>query len=249
MNKKVIVFDLDGTLAQSKQKIDREMCNLLEELIKKQFFIAIMSGGSFLQYKNQLLPYLNLENEQLKKIILLPTSGATMYVHDGRDWQIAYQELLKDGEIKSIKSALEKSMKLASIEDDKKYGDVIENRGTQITFSGLGQNAPLSEKMLWDPNQQKRKKIVFYFLQILDDFNIQIGGTTSIDITKKNIDKSFGIHKLSDQLKIRINDMVFVGDSLFPGGNDEPVRKSGIDCVSVKSVEETKRYLKILLQK
>ena len=61
-----------------------------------------------------------------------------------------------------------------------------------------------------------------------------MGGGSSIDVTRPGVDKAYGIHKLQEVLGIPTKEMIFVGDALFPGGNDEPARKAGATCVKVR---------------
>ena len=106
-------------------------------------------------------------------------------------------------------------------------GAQIEDRGSQITFSALGQQAPIDAKEKWDPDFAKRKKVKRKLDKSLSEFSVQMGGATSIDITKPGIDKAYGIHKLHQTLNIKISEMIFVGDALFEGGNDHPAEKNG----------------------
>ncbi len=108
----------------------------------------------------------------------------------------------------------------------KLWGEEIEDRGSQITFSALGQQAPNKEKEKWDPDFTKRKKIKVFLDNLIPEFSVRLGGETSIDITKPGIDKAYGIKKLRDTLGIAIHEMIFIGDALFPGGNDYPARRS-----------------------
>jgi phosphomannomutase len=52
--KKLIVFDLDGTLAESKSSVDAEMSELLHELLAI-VKVAVISGGDWSQFEKQLL--------------------------------------------------------------------------------------------------------------------------------------------------------------------------------------------------
>jgi hydroxymethylpyrimidine pyrophosphatase-like HAD family hydrolase len=69
----------------------------------------------------------------------------------------------------------------------------------------------------------------------------------TIDITRKGINKAYGIMRLVQYLNITIDDVLFVGDTLFYGGNDYPAKTTGIDCISVKGPEETANLIKSLL--
>jgi hypothetical protein len=124
---------------------------------------------------------------------------------------------------------------------------VIEDRGSQITFSGLGQQAPIDEKDKWDPDFSKRKKIKAILDPLIPAFSVQMGGATSIDITRPGIDKAYGIRKLRDILNISLKEMIYVGDALFPGGNDYPAEEAGVVSIPVKNPHETKRVIETII--
>ena len=81
----------------------------------------------------------------------------------------------------------------------------------------------------------------------LPDFAAHIGGATSIDVTRKWIDKAYGLNKLLKHLNIPNAKLLFVGDELQPGGNDSPALEVAGECISVKSPEETKQIIEKLL--
>jgi hypothetical protein len=127
------------------------------------------------------------------------------------------------------------------------WGEQIEDRGSQITFSALGQHAPLEEKDKWDPDIGKRKKIKAVLDGLIPEFSVRIGGSTSIDITKPGIDKAYGIRKLRDLLSISLEEMIYIGDALYVGGNDYPAKEVGVDCIPVKDPEDTKRVIQTII--
>jgi hydroxymethylpyrimidine pyrophosphatase-like HAD family hydrolase len=129
---------------------------------------------------------------------------------------------------------------------DKTWGEAIEDRGSQITYSALGQLAPIEEKKKWDPDFSRRKKIKALLDKMIPEFSVRLGGTTSIDITKPGIDKAYGIRKLADILDIAIQEMIFIGDALFPGGNDYPAKETGVVCIRVRDPNETKRIIETI---
>lgn len=245
--KKVLIFDLDGTLAESKQPLGAEMATLLMKLIDTGHNVAVMSGGSFTQYKEQFLSQLHFSPEQYTNLFLLPTSGAAMYRYHNGTWQEVYTRTLARNESEQIIQTLHTAALATGNMPEKTYGEMIEDRGSQISYSALGQHAPLEEKSVWDSNQAKRREIVLYFSKLLPQYTVHIGGMTSIDITEKGIDKTYGIKQLATIIAIPIADMVFIGDALYPGGNDEPAKASGIECISVSSVTETKSYIRTVL--
>ena len=94
----------------------------------------------------------------------------------------------------------------------------------------MGQEAP-KEKNKWDLDFAKRKKIKGILDAFIPEFSVRIGGSTSIDVTKPGIDKAYGIGKLLDLLHVSLKEMIYVGDALFPGGNDYAAEQAGVDCV------------------
>lgn len=242
--KKLIIFDLDGTLAKSKSAIDNEMAKLLKELLDVAS-VSIISGGDWPQFQKQVLDQLP-KDATLKKLTILPTCG-TKYYYYKKDWTELYEENFTDAERKKILDSLQTAIKNANLNIKKTWGEQIEDRGSQITFSALGQEAPLKEKKGWDEDFAKRKKIVEPLKKSLKEFSIGMGGTTSIDIVKPGIDKAYGIRKLKEILTIDIPEMLFIGDALFEGGNDFPARKTGVDCIQVRDAEETKRIIETII--
>ncbi len=242
--KKLIVFDLDGTLAKSKSPIDTEMANLLKSLLEVTQ-VAIISGGDWPQFEKQVLDQLPPKT-LFNKLSILPTCGTKFYQYKN-DWIELYEEIFTAEEKNKILNCLNSAIKAANLDIKKTWGEQIEDRGSQITFSALGQNAPLEEKKDWDEDFGKRKKIVAPLIESLKDFSIGMGGTTSIDITKPGIDKAYGITKLKEILKIDVPEMLFIGDALFEGGNDYPARSTGVKCIQVRDPEETKRIIETVL--
>ncbi|MEO6946888.1 MAG: HAD-IIB family hydrolase [Nitrobacter sp.] len=238
--KKLVIFDLDGTLAESKLPLDAEMAALLTRLLGT-VEVAIISGGAWAQFEKQVLSYLP-KDRRLKDLSLLPTCGTKFYRYDGA-WQKLYSEDFSDDEKVEITNGLNKAIDQSGFRAEKHWGDLIEDRDSQITFSALGQEAPLEEKRKWDPDFKKRWKIKEILKPLIPTFSIQLGGSTSIDVTRPGIDKAYGVKKLHETLKVAIRDMVFVGDALFPGGNDYPAKHAGVVSIQVRDPHETKRVI------
>jgi phosphomannomutase len=235
--KKLIVYDLDGTLAESKAALDAEMAALLRQLLGI-VKVAVISGGDWPQFEMQVLPYLP-RDRSLANLSLLPTCGTKFFQYTG-EWQRLYSEDFTASEKQTIIASLQKAVAAAGFKGQKLWGEAIEDRGSQITFSALGQQAPLEEKKEWDPDFAKRKKIKAILDPLIPGFSVRLGGATSIDVTKSGIDKAYGIRKLRDFLGISLKEMVFIGDALFVGGNDYPVEEAGVVSVPVRGPAETK---------
>jgi phosphomannomutase len=235
--KKLIVFDLDGTLAESKSSVDSEMSELLYDLLAI-VKVAVISGGDWPQFEKQLL--CNLPDDgRLANLSLLPTCGTKFFQYTG-DWKKIYSEDLTADEKTKIAGSLRQAVGVAGLKVERVWGEVIEDRGSQITFSALGQLAPLEEKNKWDSDFTKRKKIKAVLDTFIPEFSVRLGGATSIDVTKPGIDKAYGIGKLRDLLRISLKEMIFIGDALFVGGNDFPVKEAGVVSIPVRGPNQTK---------
>jgi phosphomannomutase len=242
--KKLIVFDLDGTLAESKSSLDAEMSALLNALLGI-VRVAVISGGDWPQFEKQLLSNLP-HDERLVNLSLLPTCGTKFFQYAG-DWKKIYSEDFTADEKEKIVSSLKKALGVAGFTVEKVWGEVIEDRGSQITLSALGQQAPLEEKDKWDSDFTKRKKIKAILDTFIPEFSVRMGGATSIDVTKPGIDKAYGIRKLRDLLGISLKEMIFIGDALFVGGNDYPAEEAGVISIPVRGPSETKRVTEAII--
>ncbi|MBC5801032.1 MAG: HAD-IIB family hydrolase [Candidatus Eremiobacteraeota bacterium] len=242
--KTLIVFDLDGTLAPSKSAIDAEMGTLLTALLGV-VRMAVISGGDLPQFQKQILAHLP-HGADLTKLSLLPTCGTRFFRYtDG--WNKLYSEDLSGAQKQKIIAALNKEVAASGFAATKTWGEVIEDRESQITYSALGQHAPLDAKKTWGPDFAKRRQIKAALDPELPNFSVRLGGSTSIDVTLPGIDKAYGIRKLRDILGIAIADMIYVGDALFPGGNDAPARETGAVCIQVRDPNETKRVIEAMI--
>lgn len=241
-SKKAVVFDLDGTLAKSKLPIDREIAKLLGRLTRKKK-VAVIGGGKFQRFWEQVLLPLQQGGARFENLFLFPTNGAMLY-HYRNAWKKVYEQDLTGGEVQKIKKVFTVALKKAGfVYPSRRYGIPIENRRTQVTFSALGQNAPLPAKMRWNRREDTRPLIARVLKKLLPGFEISIGGLTSIDVTKKGIDKAYAVRRLMKILRVSKKDVVFVGDALFPGGNDYSVKSTGVECICVKNPAKTKRIL------
>jgi phosphomannomutase len=242
--KKLIVFDLDGTLAPSKSSLAPRTVTLLHDLLGI-IKVAVISGGAWTQFEAQLLTDLP-HDDRLVNLSLLPTCGTKFFQYEGT-WKELYSEDLTPEQKSKIIDALNKAATEAGYRAEKVWGEVIEDRGSQITFSALGQEAPLAEKEKWDANFAKRKKITAILETLIPEFSVRMGGATSIDVTKPGIDKAYGIGKLRDILQLSLKEMIYIGDALFPGGNDYPAEQAGVVSIPVKGPDDTNLVIETII--
>ena len=235
-DKKVIVFDLDGTLVESKTDLDMEMAGLLTELLKNKK-VAVIGGQSFDGFKKHLLDRLPA-SVRLDNLYILPVNGGSFYEYKKSRWEQIYSDNLTE----------EEKQKIWQVFDGEGISrGLAEDRGSQVTFSALGQVAPLEEKMKWQQeHDSERATLATKLREKLPDMEVRTAGLTSIDITRQGINKKYGIEQLASRLGIQPSDILFVGDAFEPDGNDHPVLDSGAVCFKVNSPEDTKRLISSL---
>ncbi|MCU1535306.1 MAG: family hydrolase [Glaciihabitans sp.] len=236
---RLVAFDLDDTLAASKTAIDPRMASLLVDLVD-QVEVCVISGGQFSQFKAQLVDQLPASAApHLGRLHLMPTCGTQYYLFRDGEWQLQYAENLTDDQKQRALAALEENAKRLGLWEPKTWGPILEDRGSQITFSALGQAAPVDAKKAWDPTGARKESLRVPVAALLPDLEVKSGGSTSIDITRKGIDKAYGMRKLEELTGISLDEMLFIGDRLDEGGNDYPVKALGVECIAVGDWQDT----------
>ena len=244
---RLVAFDLDDTLAPSKSAISPRMGELLLDLAER-VEVAIISGGQLLQFQSQVVDRLPAtEAEVLARFHLLPTCGTQYYRLEADGVRTVYAHALTDDEKQRALAAVEEEARRLGVWESETWGDILEDRGSQITFSALGQTAPVDAKTAWDPTGAKKNALRDAVAARIPDLEVRSGGSTSVDITRRGIDKAYGMTRLAEQTGIPLDDMLFVGDRLDEHGNDYPVLAMGVTCHAVTGWEDTVDYLEALI--
>ena len=232
---RIYVFDLDGTLTESKGPIDNQMVKLLESLLEVHA-VCVVSGGGWPQFQKQLIN--RIRPSLLRSLYCFPTCGTSYYFYDEAKWCQDYNLVLLQDEKDDILATFdvafaETGYEPETVQGGEGWGDIIEDRGSQITFSALGQQAPIDFKKAWDPTCERRQEMVQIMQPLLPDYDVRFGGTTSIDVTKAGYNKSLAIKTICKEFRCGVSDLVFFGDALDPGGNDHAVYQEGVLCIPV----------------
>ncbi|GAA2237980.1 HAD-IIB family hydrolase [Rarobacter faecitabidus] len=244
---RLVAFDLDDTLAPSKSPLDPRMAGLLIDLLRR-VPVCIISGGQLGQFKMQVIDNLaGADDAALARLHLMPTCGTQYYTHSSNGWDQIYAEDLTQDEKSRALASVETRAKELGLWETETWGPILEDRGSQITFSALGQQAPVDAKSAWDPDGAKKSALRDAVAADVPDLEVRSGGSTSVDITRKGIDKAYGMRKLSALTGIPLDDMLFVGDRLDPDGNDYPVKALGVPCHAVHGWEDTAAFLDELI--
>lgn len=246
--KKFIAFDIDDTIAVSKQRITPRMTELLAKLLEK-YEVCVISGGLFAIHKMQIVdPLTERGGAKLEKLHVLSTCGTQYYKQaDDGSWQTIYKQPIPEEDRKKIAEILESCARELGYWCETPAGEIIEDRETQVTFSALGQKATPEDKYAWDPDHHKKYALRDLCQSKMPQYEFRAGGTTSIDVTVKGIDKAFGMRELMKLNKVSMSDILFIGDNLKPGGNDYPVKEMGIETIAVENWEDTAQVIESII--
>lgn len=241
---RLVAFDLDDTLAPSKSPMPAPMAAALRALLDV-VPVCVISGGQISQFQNQVLAHLGASEPQLARLHLMPTCGTRYYTYDssqpaqgGDAWKLVYANDLTPEQIRTGFEIVEAQARRLGLWEERTWGEILEDRGSQITFSALGQDAPLEAKRAWDPTGQKKAALRDAVAPDVPELDVRGGGSTSVDVTTRGIDKAYGMGKLVEETGIAASEMLFVGDRLDPEGNDYPVKAAGYATRAVSGWEE-----------
>jgi HAD superfamily hydrolase (TIGR01484 family) len=229
-------FDLDNTLCESRQHISEEMEKLLC-ILSRDKDVVIVSGAKMSQIRKQIGTLVN------KKVYILSQNGN--YARNPKK-KILWKEKLDFRTKKEIMGHINfLGHKYSDMfKDVPDVNDLIQDRGCQISFSWVGHNAPKERKDTFDADRVKRKKILKDTPFVSDRAEVSFGGTTCFDYTAKGKNKGTNVKRLAELKGWNIKECIYVGDAIFPGGNDGSV--IGI-CPThlVKNPEETTLFLQL----
>ncbi len=253
-NKDLIVFDLDGTLIRTKSPMNEQMAHLLAQLLANKK-VSVIGGGKYSVFQELLIDRLKCSPELLNNLFLFPTTATAFYKYD-KGWKKVYSLSMTKSQVAEITKAFNDVFQdIGYRHPSITYGEIIEDRGSEVAFSVYGQDLVkvlgdrgIKMKEEWlKKNLKLKMKITRLVAKRLPNFEVRAAGFTTIDVTKKGVDKAYGIRQMRKYLKINPKKMLFVGDAIFPGGNDYAVVGTGVDYVPIKSPEDTKKVIRQVL--
>jgi phosphomannomutase len=247
MMKKIIAFDLDDTLSITKSPIAPRMSELLMGLLEN-YDVCVISGANIMQLQKQVTDHLPTEPHHLERLHLMPTCGTRYYRfdHEASEWKMLYSNEPTAEQKQDARDVLTQVTKELGLWPENPYGEVIEDRGSQLTLAALGQDAPADAKYAWDPTGEKKLAIRNKAAPLLPELEVRAAGTTSVDVTLVGIDKAYGMRQLIEATGVTMEEILFVGDKLDEGGNDYPVKAMGIDTIAVERWEDTALVIETL---
>jgi HAD superfamily hydrolase (TIGR01484 family) len=217
---------MDQTVAPSRQPIQPEMYELLYSLTHD---IVIVSG--------QRVDKIKWQSNELPTYRLGQNGNHAV---DHADTELWHQPLDADHRAQ-IMAHIDAITERLGHELTHEWNP-IEDRGAQITFSPIGNTAPVELKQTYDPDRRIREQLLADVPFESDEIVVKIGGSTSLDYIHKDRHKGSNVRKLINHLDWHPDHCVYIGDGLYPGGNDEAVI-GVIDTVPVSDHHDTYQKL------
>lgn len=234
---KHFIFDMDGTLTESRSTAPEEIYIALSKLMEWKYDIVIISGAEMKQIYKQL-PVLS--SDPYESLYFLAQSGN----HAVRGIVQLWENKLSKEQENRISAHIELCLRHLGVKD---RADLIEYRGGQVSFSLVGHNADLAKKKAFDPYGAKRKELLTKFPFEDEELIVRIGGTTCLDYTKRDWGKAGNLKRLIATNNWKIEDCQYFGDQLYEGGNDEDVMDV-MDCCQVANPKETYEIIEDILK-
>ena len=240
------LFDLDDTLAESFHPPAPETLEGLKRLLDLMP-VAIVTGAGFARMEAQFLPAL-AASPHADRLYIFPGSSAQGYAYSDGLWKRLYSVGFTEEDQRRITRTIQEVVDdMPALKAVPHYGQQLFEREEQIAYTPVGIDASADTKKNWDPQGSKRTRLWNVLKEKLPEFEILMGGQTTIDITPKGIDKSHGVTWLSAHLHIPPEEMLYVGDALYEGGNDAVVIPTGIETRSVEGPADTLRVMQEII--
>lgn len=241
MNPKHFFFDVDKTLTPSRSLMLEAHRSFFERLCNAYDVIAV-SGAKESQIRAQIPSMFDGQYFILAQNgnHAVDKSGATLW-----------KEELDDAQTKAITAFIEtiRAELAIKVKDEQ---DLVENRGSQISYSLIGHHEDLEKKYAFDPGAKLRLDILERHaadVEKLKESGVEVktGGTTTFDFFPWGKNKGYNVARLIEHCGWKKEECVYVGDALFPGGNDETV----IGVIPTRAIQdhnETFAYIGSILQ-
>jgi phosphomannomutase len=202
------IFDVDGTLTPSRQRMDRGFAVWFSEFCETHD-VYLVSGSDRAKTIEQVGEYIYHSCKRVYNC-----SGNDVWQ---RDVNIRHNDWKLPDDVRQWLLA-----QLDASDFSIRTGNHIEERPGVVNFSIVGRNADLQQRAAYVDFEEwngERSKIAAEFNLMFPTLYATVGGETGLDIAPLGADKS---QILSDF--DRKTSIMFYGDRTEPGGNDYPLR-------------------------
>lgn len=232
--KKLICFDLDGTLTQHRSKLEKENREVLDILQTKYKVIMVGAGGAERIYAQM--------NEY--PIDIVANYGMQESKMINGKFTIVKQITTKPDKAYFLEKAEYLRQKYGYTEYK---GESVEFHSTgMVTFPLLGTKADITDKIAFDPTRAKRKVLYPEVLELFPNYTVYIGGSSSFDFTEKKYNKYDAIMAYAQENGYKKEEILYVGDDFGDGGGDSHIRIYGMDYVEITDYRELRAKLEYL---
>ena len=234
---KLVAFDLDGTLTQHKTPLDEKNKAVLDRLSEK-YKLVMVGAGQCARIFNQMGRY------------PLDIIGNYGLQYARYDKEIGDLVIERDAVLPCDRESVEARVTMLR----EKYGftefagnNVEFHPSGCVTFPILGTAAKAEDKLAFDPDRSKRRKIYADVCETFSEYIVFVGGSSSFDMAPKPYNKYYALDLYCKEHGIAHSEAVFVGDDYGQGGNDESVYLSDFGFIKVDDYTKLEDYVKELL--
>jgi len=234
---KVVAMDLDGTLTQHRSPLSPEHRALLEKL-RKKYKLLMVGAGQVMRIFHQM--------EQFP-IDVIGNYGMQYGVYNETKQNI---DLIRDVTVPCNRHEITERVEALR----KKYGytaytgDSVEFHPSGcVTFPILGTKAKIEEKLAFDPDRAKRRRIYADVVDHFRDYEVFVGGSSSFDLAPKPYNKYYALDLYCKENRLSHHEVVYIGDDYGLGGNDESVYQSDFHYLTIDHYLDFSEIIKPLL--
>ena len=220
----VIAMDLDGTLTQHKQPLSPLTRATLEALGKR--YRLLMVGAGQVQRIFHQMEYFPID--------IIGNYGMQYATYNAQTGGLDMQrdETLPVGERESIEA------RVTALREKYGYtqvaGDNVEYHPSGcLTFPLLGTKAAQADKLAFDPDRAKRRRIYAQVCAAFPEYCVFVGGSSSFDMAPRPFNKLYALDLYCREQGIAHENVLFIGDDYGTGGNDESVYLSDVPFLCV----------------
>ncbi len=236
-NIKVIAMDLDGTLTQHKTPLSPEHREILTALSKK-YKLLMVGAGQVMRIFNQLEKF---------PIDIIGNYGMQYGKYNPQAKSI---DIIKDITLPCDKEKV--TQKINYFREKYSFtayaGETVEFHPSGcVTFPILGTSAKQQDKLSFDPDRKKRRKIYNEVVEAFSDYCVFVGGSSSFDMAPKPYNKFYALDLYCKENNLSHNEVVYIGDDYGLGGNDEAVYLSDFNYLTIDNYLDFPKVVESLL--
>lgn len=252
-DKKIFLFDMDGTLTPPRERIQGDMVRSLRDL-SAIGRIGILTGSDFDYVWDQMEPAFGMGGIPVNRVDILPCNGTKKYVSSlSRKFELVHdvnmqQEIGPESYNTILRHCMGWQWQIMTKFQEIPYtGTFFQYRGSLLNWCPVGRSASSEERRAW-VDEDTREHIREYYSELLTDMmslsgiraTAALGGSTSVDIYPTGWDKTYGLQHYTDE------EVYFTGDKCDPGGNDWHIYEELKDTGRAFKVETPEDTLKII---